>query len=72
MRYRDFQNTVLSPAVVGPMVFHLVFDLPQIQMRFPRFTENGPNTGRAGLGHLYENAFILMANHISSLVVFKY
>ncbi len=66
---QDFQNTVLSPPVVRPVVFHLVFDLPQVEMRFPRFTENGPNAGRAGLGYLYENAFILMTNHISPLVV---
>src|SRR5438046_9829488 len=52
---QDFQNTVLSPPVVRPIVFHLVFDLPQVEMRFPRFTENGPTAGRAGLGYLYAN-----------------
>src|SRR5438067_8140906 len=34
---------VLSSAVPRPIHLHLVFDLPQIQMRFPCFTKNGPD-----------------------------
>jgi len=57
------QNPVLSSAIARPISFHLVFDLPQVEMRFPCFAENGPNAGRAGLGYLYENAFVLVRDH---------
>ena len=57
------QNPVLSSAVMRPIVFHLVFDLPQIEMWFPRLTENGPNAGRAGLGDFDENALVLVRDH---------
>ncbi len=38
-------------------------------MRLPRFTQNRSNAGRAGLWHLYENAFIFVADHVSFLVI---
>jgi hypothetical protein len=38
-------------------------------MGLPCFTQNRPNAGRAGLGHLHKNAFMLVADHISPLVV---
>jgi hypothetical protein len=51
------------------MRLHLVFDLPQIQMRLPGFAENGSNAARGGLGDLNENALVFVANHVSSLVI---
>ena len=48
---------------MGPIIFHPDFDLPQVQMRPPRFTENGPDAGRAGLWHLDENAFMFVRDH---------
>ena len=33
-------------------------------MGFPRFAENGSDAGRAGLGHLNENAFVFVGDHI--------
>jgi hypothetical protein len=57
------QNPVFSSAEARPIRLHLIFDLPQIQMRFPRFSQNRPNAGRARLGHFYENAFVFMRDH---------
>src|SRR5207248_10396533 len=36
------QNPIFSAAITRPIRLHLVFDLPQIQMRFPCFAQNGP------------------------------
>src|SRR5262245_26457690 len=57
------QNPILSSPVACPIRLHLIFNLPEIQMWFPRFAQNGPDTGRACLGHLYENALVFMRNH---------
>ena len=35
-------------------------DLPQIQVRFPRFAKNCPDAGRSSLGHLDEDAFVFV------------
>src|SRR6266699_715903 len=48
---------VLSSAVPRPIHLHLVFNLPQIQMRFPCLAKNGPDAGRASLWHLNKDAF---------------
>ena len=52
-----------------PITLHVIFDLPQIEMRFPCFAENGSNAGRAGLGDLNENALVFMADHVARLVI---
>ena len=57
------QDPVFSSAVPGPRRLHLVFDLPQIQMRFPGLSQNGPDAGRARLGYFYENALVLVRDH---------
>ena len=57
------QNPIFSSAVARPIGLHLVFDLPQIEMWFPRFAQNGPDAGRACLGHFYENALVIMRDH---------
>ena len=57
------QNPIFSSAIARPIGLHLVFDLPQIQMWFPRFAQNGPHAGRPGLGHLNEDAFVFMRDH---------
>ena len=36
-------------------------------MRLPCFAENGPDAGRTGLGHLDENAFVFVGDHIQWL-----
>src|SRR5947207_14203317 len=33
-------------------------------MRFPSFAQNGPHAGRARLGHLNKDAFILVRDHV--------
>ena len=57
------QDPIFSSAVLRPIRLHLVFYLPKIQMRSPRLAKNGPDAGRAGLGHLNENAFVFMRDH---------
>ena len=57
------QNPVFPSAVARPIGLHLIFDLPQIQMRFPCFAQNSPDAGRARLGHFNKNAFVLMRDH---------
>jgi hypothetical protein len=32
-------------------------------MWFPRFAQNGPDTGRARLGHFYKNALMFVRDH---------
>jgi hypothetical protein len=53
-------DAVLSSAEFGPASFHQLFDLPQIQMRFPRFPKNCPDACRASLGHLDEDTFVFV------------
>ena len=57
------QDPVFPSAVARPMGLHLIFDLPQIQMRLPGLAQNRPNAGRAGLWDLYENAFVFVRDH---------
>src|SRR6266516_5830954 len=57
---------VLSSAVPRPIHLHLVFNLPQIQMRFPCLAKNGPDAGRASLWHLNKDAFVLMRDHCAA------
>src|SRR5439155_12041236 len=49
------QNPIFSATITRPIRLHLVFDLPQIQMRFPCFAQNGPHAGRARLRYLNKN-----------------
>jgi hypothetical protein len=37
-----------------------MFDLHQIQVRLPRFTNDGAYAGRASLWHLDEDAFVFV------------
>ena len=39
------EDSVFSSAVPGPGCFHQLFDLPQIQVRFPCFSENCSDAG---------------------------
>ena len=61
-------DPVLSSAVLRPGGFHQLFDLPQIQVRFPRFAKDCPDAGRSSLGHLNENAFVFMRDHYPTVV----
>src|SRR5882724_9509461 len=47
---------VPSSAIISPGRFHQLLDLPQIQVRLPCLTENGPDACRASLRHLDEDA----------------
>ena len=49
---------------MGPICFHVIFDLPQIQVRFPGFAKDGSDAGRTSLGHLDENAPVLVRDHV--------
>ena len=65
------ENPVFSSAVTRPIRLHLVLDLPQIQMRFPRFAQNSPDTGRARLGHFYENALMFVRDHCPAAMKYE-
>ena len=52
---------------MGPISLHVIFDLPQIQVRFPRFAEDASDAGRTSLGHLDENALVLVRDHVGAL-----
>ena len=52
-----------------PISLHVIFDLPQIEMRFPCLAENGPDTGRARLGYLNEDGLVFVADHVPGLVI---
>ena len=52
---------------MGPICLHVTFDLPQIQVRFPGFAEDASDAGRTSLGHLDENAFVFVRDHVSAL-----
>ncbi len=52
---------------MGPIRLHMIFDLPQIQVRFPGFAEDASDAGRTSLGHLYENALVIVRDHVSAL-----
>ena len=56
---------------MGPICLHVIFDLPQIQVRFPGFAEDASDAGRTSLGHLDENAFVLVRDHVSALAYFN-
>jgi hypothetical protein len=57
---KNFQDPVRSPAHLRPITLHVIFDLPQIQVRLPWPAQNGPDAGRASLGNLNENAFVFV------------
>jgi hypothetical protein len=60
---KNFQRPVRSPAHMRPIILHVIFDLPQIQVRLPWFPQNCPDAGRASLGNLNENAFVFVRDH---------
>ena len=60
---KNFQRPVRSPAHMRPIILHVIFDLPQIQVRLPWFPQNCPDTGRASLGNFNENAFVFVRDH---------
>jgi hypothetical protein len=60
---KNFQYSVRSPTDMRPITLHVIFDLPQIQVRLPWPAQDGPDTGRASLGHLNENAFVFVRDH---------
>src|SRR4051794_29977622 len=53
-------DPVFSSPILSPCRFHELLDLPQIQVRLPCFAENPSDARRSGLGHLHENAFVLV------------
>ena len=57
------QNPILSSPIARPTRLHLVFDLPEVQMRFPSFAQNGPHARRSRFGHLNKNAFVFVRDH---------
>ena len=60
-------NPIFSSSVARPICLHLIFDLPQVEMWFPSFAQNRPDTGRTGLGHLDEDALVFMRDHSNRL-----
>ena len=40
-------------------------------MWFPCLAENRPDARRAGLGHLYENAFVFVRDHCSAAIEYE-
>jgi hypothetical protein len=60
---KNFQRPVRSPAHMRPIILHVIFDLPQIQVRLPWFPQNCPDAGRASLGNFNENAFVFVRDH---------
>jgi hypothetical protein len=62
-KIKNFQDPVRSPADMRPIILHMIFDLPKIQVRLPWFPQNCPDAGRASLGHLNENAFVFVGDH---------
>jgi len=48
---------------MSPRGFHQLFDLPQVEVWLPSFTENGPDARGAGLGHLDKDAFMFVRDH---------
>src|ERR1043166_4487569 len=57
---KHFHDAIFSTAHMCPIILHVILDLPETEMRFPRLSQNSANTGRASLGHLNKNAFVFV------------
>src|SRR5438045_2676111 len=53
-------DPVRSPPKSRPRIFHQRFDLNEIEMRNVSLAQNCADAGRAGLGHLDEDAFVFV------------
>ena len=62
-KIKNFQHPVRSPAHMRPIILHMIFNLPKIQVRLPWFPQNCPDAGRASLGNFNENAFVFVRDH---------